>query len=131
MNADAADMIQQLIHMDPLKKHRKPLEDEWNDNYCTCENCDFDLPQNAIFLCEQCNNTYCIVCVEDEAMCITGEVTHTFCTTECMDEYIEESEVELIIECTMCGRFCREAEIQHIDVVIGDICYPCLTGETK
>ena len=120
------EYIQNLIDNDPVNKWRKCIVEEWDGDLRVCESCQMEMPENCIYMCDKCFCLYCIVCVEEEAFCESGKNVYTFCTKDCLDEYIEETGTVILKECKVCHTMCTPFEIQRIDQAIGQVCYFCL-----
>jgi hypothetical protein len=118
--------VQNLIFNDQFKTARTCIVDEWDGDVRVCETCRREIAENGIYICDHCLDLYCILCVEEGSVCEVDDKIHTFCTQECMHDFVEESDLEIYMTCEICQRDFPEAHIQRIDREIGTVCLPCL-----
>jgi hypothetical protein len=101
------------------------VEGEWNGEVMECDKCGMRNPTIGLYICDNCDSTYCLICTPKTRYFYVGNTPLTFCTKSCRLDCLH-SDYGGSKVCIRCHELKTQSEMQRIDADIGEVCTDCL-----
>jgi hypothetical protein len=101
------------------------VEGDWDGEVEECDKCGMRNPTIGLYLCDFCDNLYCLICTPRTICFRIDDMVLSFCTNKCKRQCLAEDYSEHAV-CKRCLQLKPQSHMQRIDPNIGDVCRTCL-----